>query len=265
MMKKSFRSGTAFLCLVGCSFLNFSCNDPAAEEVEVNREEIPESIIQKLTELHFDTSDIMRHGDDYLVEGDMIFSPEQIDQLYEDRIVNAKDEQYYTCNTGIASSGTITVRGYGLNSTMSTGLDWAIANYNRINLTIQLVRVNGSADITVYSSGSGAGGVAGFPSGGNPYPYVNVYPGTASYGTNVVEHVMAHEIGHCLGLRHTDWFNRAYSCSSGGSEGTGSYGACNIPGTPTGVDPNSIMLSCFSASEDGEFSNYDIIGLQWLY
>ena len=76
---------------------------------------------------------------------------------------------------------------------------------------------------------------------------------------------MTHEIGHCLGLRHTDYFNRSLSCGSGGNEGDGGVGANHIPGTPTGFDANSIMLACFSSSEDGEFGPFDIKALEYLY
>ncbi|UII29501.1 zinc-dependent metalloprotease [Fulvivirga maritima] len=179
-----------------------------------------------------------------------------------------KGEQYRTYNL-VSTPRTIRVLGYQLNSTMSQGLDRAIANYNALNLGFTMQRTNSTSswDIAVQSYGSGAGGVAGFPSGGDPYQYVNVYPGTASYGVSVVEHVMTHELGHCVGLRHTDWFNRSISCGSGGNEGGSSYGAVHIPGTPSqpNVDYNSIMLSCFSANESGNFSNYDRIALEYLY
>ena len=52
---------------------------------------------------------------------------------------------------------------------------------------------------------------------------------------------------------------------TGGNEGSGGVGAIHIPGTPTGFDPNSIMLSCFSSSEDGEFGPFDVTALEFLY
>ena len=50
-----------------------------------------------------------------------------------------------------------------------------------------------------------------------------------------------------------------------GNEGDGGVGAVHIPGTPTGIDANSIMLACFGSGEDGEFGSYDVTALEYLY
>ena len=82
------------------------------------------------------------------------------------------------------------------------------------------------------------------------------------------EHVFTHELGHSIGFRHTDFFDRSISC--GGlfnNEGDAGVGAIHIPGTPatTDVDMNSIMLACFDGSENGEFSDFDIVALEEVY
>ena len=52
----------------------------------------------------------------------------------------------------------------------------------------------------------------------------------------------------------------------------GGVGAINVPGTPSenrwgaaGLDSDSLMISCFDGSEDGEFSNFDVVALEFLY
>ena len=187
----------------------------------------------------------------------------------------AVQEQYRTTNLVTGLPRTINVIGYtggsfALTRKMRTALQWTINNYNAINTNMTFTLTFGTNwqpyDIVVYKTNGSAGGSAGFPSGGDPYQFVQIFSGTNSYNTNVVEHVMTHEIGHCVGMRHTDYFNRSLSC--GGSpinEGDAGVGAIHVPGTPTGFDPESVMLSCFSSSEDGEFGFFDIEALEFLY
>lgn len=76
---------------------------------------------------------------------------------------------------------------------------------------------------------------------------------------------MEHAIGHCMGLYHTDYFNPSLSYGTGGNEGSAGVGAILIPSTPPGFDANSVMLACFSSSEDGGFGPFDEVALEFLY
>ena len=108
---------------------------------------------------------------------------------------------------------------------------------------------------------------AGFPTGGNPYPEVKFNKQYSNYGAGFLATVLAHEIGHCIGFRHTDWMNRSYSCGTGGSEGqqTTGVGAVLIPGTPSGPDSGSWMLACLSSTTNRPFNNNDKTALNYLY
>ena len=188
-------------------------------------------------------------------------------------------KQYRTNNLVTGSNLTIDILGYtggsqALSSKAQTALQWAVDNYNNLNTTLQFNLTFGTnfqaADMVVYdntvNNPNGTGGVAGFPnSAGQPNKFVQIY-GIEQFSTNVNEHVITHEIGHSIGFRHSDWFDRL-SCppSSQGNEGTGSDGAIHIPGTPTGRDVTSVMQACFSTSEDGEFNGNDIIALEFMY
>lgn len=249
-------------------------------------QEISESVKNQFIELGFDVSDIRMsessevldpayEAGNYVLENDIIITPENLEKMLNSKIehLGAVGEQYRTTNL-VNAPRTISVIGYtggsnALDNTMRTALQWSIDNYNALNTGLTFTLTYGTNyqpyDIVVYRVSGGGGGSAGFPSSGNPYKFVQIQSGTSSYGTNVVEHVITHEIGHCLGLRHTDYFNRSLSCGTGGNEGSGGVGAIHIPGTPTGFDANSVMLSCFSTSEDGEFGPFDVTALEYLY
>jgi hypothetical protein len=77
---------------------------------------------------------------------------------------------------------------------------------------------------------------------------------------------MAHEIGHCIGFRHTDYMDRSYSCGgSATNEGASTVGAIQIPGTPSGPDANSFMLACIGSGMNRPFNNNDKTALSYLY
>ena len=156
------------------------------------------------------------------------------------------------------------------NTKMSQGLDLAIANYNNLGLNFVLARGPGqsgcNANITVQTTSGGAGGSSGFPSGGLPYGIINLSTANANYSLDVNEHVTTHEIGHTIGFRHSDYYNRAISCGTGGNEGASTVGAILIPGTPsTAVVGGSVMNSCFRSTENGEWTSSDITALNYLY
>jgi hypothetical protein len=206
------------------------------------------------------------------LEDDISMSLDQLDEMFSYGPVDFTDRQYRTNNL-VSNPRTIRVEGYtggsfALTTRMRTGLQWAINNYNRLNIGLNFVLTfgtNTSRNIVVYKvNNSGAGGSAGFPSGGRPYKWVRINSGTGNQSNNVNEHVITHEIGHCIGLRHTDYFSRQ-SCGQNTNEGSAGVGAIHIPGTPTGYDGTSLMLACFSLNTNGEFNANDRRAIEYLY
>ncbi len=274
---------SAAACMTA-ALLFWSCNQNEIQPTSDNV--ITDSEKDKFTSLGFDVSDIQKvpagnpisgqmNGFNYILEGDIAITPDNFSEMLKSSIAHEGvcGEQYRTNNL-VSGGQTISVLGYtggsnALDNTMQTALGWAVNNFNALNMNLNFTLSYGTNynayDIVVYKVSGGGGGQAGFPSGGNPYKWVQIQSGTSNYGTNTTEHVITHEIGHCLGMRHTDYFNRSLSCGSGGNEGSAGVGANHVPGTPTGFDSNSIMLACFSANEDGEFGNYDKVALEYLY
>jgi len=242
--------------------------------------EISSKIVDKVASLELNPDEIEMgklvypdgtSEDRIIIEGDIAFTEAGLFNM--DLYDGVTGEQYRTFNL-VNNNRTVRVigytggGGYGLSNKMRTALRWSVNNYNALNTGLNFTLTYGTNfqpyDMVVYRVPNGqSGGVAGFPSGGNPYKWIQIFSGMDNFNTNTVEHVITHEMGHGVGLRHTDWFSRQ-SCGQSG-ESANPDGAVHIPGTPTGFDPTSIMLACFSSNEDGEFNNNDRRALEFLY
>ena len=180
-------------------------------------------------------------------------------------------EQYRTANLVGAAVDTICVDGAKLTGAFGAALDEAIANYNALGLTFQLRRTTGNAagcDALITGRVSGpTGGSSGFPSGGLPFNKFQIGSGLKSFSVATITHVITHELGHTVGMRHSDFFNRSISCGGqAANEGDGGIGAILIPGTPDGATlGGSLMNSCFRTVETGEFTASDVTALRALY
>lgn len=219
----------------------------------------------------------------YLIEGDILLSKSQLQKLAGQKpqhdFVIAQEEHYRTFELVSTGGGirTITISlGSGFPSHYSSGLDQALARYNSYGLSIRFQRVASGGNIHISGANLGRstfggcilGQAAGFPSGGNPAPGFTLstnrcatsYINTAAKADEVI----AHEIGHCIGFRHTDYVNRA-SCGGGGGESAGTIGAVHITGTPTTVNGNynSWMMACTNGSP--LFNAEDGIALRAVY
>ncbi|MFY0529594.1 zinc-dependent metalloprotease [Archangium gephyra] len=228
-----------------------------------------EEIVANLVEAGFPADDIQIVGEAVYVGNDAHVTLEASREMLQTDKATA--EQYSTTNlvgtavTKICINPTATFNSY---TRLSQGLDLAIANYNGLGLRITFQRggTGCTANITAQTM-SGAGGSAGFPSGGRPYGTINIGTGLNSYSVDVNEHVITHELGHAIGFRHSDYYNRAISCGGAASnEGTAGVGANLIPGTPsTATVGGSIMNACFRSTETGEWTSSDRTALNYLY
>lgn len=241
-------------------------------------DQVSDAVKAKVKALGFGTSGIVKDADGYIVEGDILLTEDLLNSTpSQSLLVVAQEEQYRTTNLVTGLPRKITVLVSGLGTAYIQGADQAISRYNALGLSLTFQRVtSGKADITIQgfnqppSGGYITLGSAGFPTRqGNPYGTIKMNTNQYAYGTNpdptYVGAVIQHEMGHCIGFRHTDYMNRAYSCGGAASnEGASNIGAIHIPGTPTGPDANSWMLAC-SNGGDRTFNNNDKTALNYLY
>ncbi|QSQ17883.1 zinc-dependent metalloprotease [Myxococcus landrumensis] len=250
----------AAVLVASCGALMVGCGS----DVEGNNNE---EIVSNLLKAGFPSNDIMVVDDAVYVGQDAHVTLEASREMLQ----SEGPEQYRTTNLVSSTVRKICVNptaGFNSYSRLSQGLDLAIANYNGLGLSFTMARgptTGCNANITATTM-SGAGGSAGFPSGGLPYGTINIGTGLQSYSVDVNEHVITHELGHAIGFRHSDYYNRSISCGSGGNEGAAGVGAILINGTPsTATVGGSIMNSCFRSTETGEWTSTDITALNVLY
>jgi hypothetical protein len=253
-MRKLSMALLAGFALVGCG---------AEQDVE------NEQIVSNLIKAGFQADDIAVTEAGVVLGGDAVVSLAASEEMLQSE---GSGEQYRTNNlvgTGVTKICVNPTSSFSSYPNLIAGLDAAISSYNARGLRIYFVRgpsTGCTANITATTT-SGSGGSAGFPSNGLPYGTINIGTGMSAYNAGVNKHVIAHELGHCIGFRHSDYYNRAISCGGAVSnEGASTVGAVHIPGTPTtAVSGGSVMNACFSSSSTGNWTSSDITALDYLY
>jgi predicted Zn-dependent protease len=255
------------------------CKKKDSAEAPVVQDEISASTKAQITNLGFSTENAKKVEGGYLVEGDILLTEENLSEKpISTHLSIAETEQYRTTNLVRSLPRVITISVTNLPTVYSTAVNTAISRYNALGLSITFQRASsgstGTINVVGFNEGPSGGyitlGSAGFPtSSGNPYSQIRMNTNAAAYGTNpnvnYIASVIQHEIGHTIGLRHTDYANRAYSCGGTAvNEGASNVGAIHIPGTPTGPDAASYMLAC-SNGGNRTFNANDIVALNYLY
>lgn len=224
------------------------------------------------------TENVQKIEEGYLVEGDIILTEADLNDFTNHLILRiAETEQYRTTNlvTGLPRTITISMDNQLTGTTgYVAALNECVSRYNAENLGLTFVYNGATSGGNIHLKKQPGNYLAssGFPSSsGNPYSQVKMNSNAIGSGNsnafiNYCATIMAHEIGHCIGFRHTDYMDRSYSC--GGAyynEGQAGVGAILIPGTPSGPDPNSFMLACIGSGDNRPFNNNDKTALAYLY
>ena len=207
----------------------------------------------------------------FLIEGDLLLSADELRNMAgkdDHNLIVADEEQYRTTNTVTSLPRTITVKYTGVYSSISTAITNAVARYNALALRLTFQKISSSTASITVSDVTGASYIAsaGFPSGGNAFNSIKFNTAYTGWSSSTLTSTMAHEMGHCIGFRHTDYMARQYSCGgSAYNEGASTVGAVHIPGTPTGADPNSWMLACIGNGVNRPFNTNDKTALNYVY
>jgi hypothetical protein len=264
----------AITCIAAMTFV--SCKK------DVKEQSVPSEVLNQIQAMGLSTEGVQRINGGYLVEGDIKIEDSRLNERSTTpNLTIAQEEQYHTFNLLSASKHPVVKVALNNSSApheaaFSSSLDEAIRRYNAENLTFTMQRVTSGQDITVvaYYEVSNTLGSSGFPNAaGDPYNQVNMNTywyntGTDATNVNYIGTIMAHELGHCIGFRHTDYMNRAYSCGgrkqNEGQSNTG-VGAVLIPGTPSGPDAASWMLACVGSNVNRPFNSNDKIALSYLW
>lgn len=229
----------------------------------------------RVAALGFGTAGMQDHGDYVVVEGDIVLNKAALlggagkakptTTSIGSLVPGAPRQQWGT--TQLVSNTYVRQITVDL-SQLSGEPNWtqaarnAMADYNALNTAVHISEAS-SADITMYMISSfddGTVAQASWPrdasTSGKPGPTIHISQAFDNYSVAVMEKVLVHELGHTLGMRHSDWQSIG--------ETVGSEGATQVWQTdPT--DPNSVMNHCVCGTEWGGFSAGDITAFNILY
>ncbi len=273
------------LFLSALFLLGFSACEKEDTATADDQYKISDEVLSKIKKLGFNTDNVIKEGDGdgYIVEGDIVLHEEDLQRtdLHENFLRIAETEQYRTTKlvTGLPRLIKVYASTTSFSAAMIAGLDEAIARYNAAGLRITFQRITSSSGakitlsrLTKREEKQGILGSSGFPtSAGNPYSVIKmsgILESTYHLSTEGIATIIAHEMGHCIGFRHTDYYNRAISCGGAASnEGASTVGAILIPGTPSTANPASDLSWMLACTDGGDrpFTGNDMTALNYLY
>ena len=229
----------------------------------------PDPLVQRLIDMGFSPKEIVDRGTYFIVEGDILFLKDALREPAPVAPNTPFDLPQFQWRTNNSVWGTIQNVKVSISPGLSAG--WAAATrqamveWITISGTIIEFVEAGPADITVSSVPTLPGGAiaqASFPANGKPGSTIQVSSGFESYTASAKLFIMAHEFGHTIGFRHSNWsVNLGGTC---GSESANPAGAIRIGSTPE-TDAASVMNKCSGGTPWDGFSFWDVEAARVFY
>ncbi len=304
MKANFFKAGALFVASL--VVLNTSCSKEEENTLEnAKTSHLPQNVLKKALELELDPETI-GYEDVELPNGTIVGlvntlgdTSIEVDEFLNIPVIEGEARQYRSAN--LVDTDTYDVIDiyvynggqFGVSPIVQQGVLDAVENWNNTtDLTFLRpdieFRVTFGDDETINTN-DGVYEILIVKRNVAPFLAQSMFPGTnnkpgflirvntafndnTNVGSDFMEHVMTHEIGHAIGFRHTDWNSRQSCVDVGFQEETSiETGEVNlifgtlpsIPGIL--VQEDSLMNACLDNSTDGELSSRDKDALFFLY
>lgn len=263
---KNLKKVSTFLLIFSLLALPFSCADDA-NVLEENRKtksglDYSDPVLNYIIGLGFLESEIVDAGNEYVVEGDIVFPKEMIAKSLNQS--GRTSQSYSNTLVELVRQANIRVMLDPTMSSFSAEASSAISHWNNAGSNIHFNIVSSAPyDILIVRNdnlGNQICADAGYPINGAPYHRIRVNVakiGSWSYTDRTMN--LVHELGHCIGLWHTD-----FTGTSRDDLGN-TWSSVPVPGVGTTDDPFSIMNYQICDDYKSQLSIKDKAAIQVLY